>query len=175
MPAKAGHTRFLVPLRHPGPWQSDEDGEGLGERGPAVSPGDYRVRVTADSESATAELRVVMDPRTREIGVTGDDLQAQEALALRVRDLLSRANRLLARVEEAMAAASGAELERLEARHRRLTEREDHAYPQPMLVEQIEYLYGMVTAAAQAPGEDAFIRYEELLEAVEAEVAERAR
>jgi len=36
------------------------------------------------------------------------------------------------------------------------------SYPRPMLVSQIQYLYGMTTRADQLPGRDAYVRYEEL-------------
>lgn len=163
-PGQAGHTRFTIPLRHPGAWQDTPQGELLGERGPAVSPGAYQVRLTVDGQSSTRPLTVVMDPRVRESGVTAADLQEQESLALRVRDLSSRANRLLSAVEKAMAEASAENREGLQSLHRRLTEREDVSYPRPMLVEQIDYLYDMVTETPQKPGRDAGLRYTELLE-----------
>ncbi|MDX1600618.1 MAG: hypothetical protein R3191_03785, partial [Anaerolineales bacterium] len=85
-----------------------------------------------------------------------------------IRDHLTRANRMLARVEAAMDDATGEELERLESRQRRLTERDDISYPQPMLIEQISYLYAMVAGAAQKPGADAYERYEQLVEMTDA-------
>ncbi len=170
----AGHTRFTVPLQHPGPWQEGRDDGGpgadpdgaLSARGPAVAPGQYAVRVTADDWSQTRPLTVVMDPRTREIGVAEQDLEEQEQLALAVRDLLSRARQRLAGVEAALESASGLERQRLTALHEQLTARDTH-YPQPMLVEQIQYLYGMITDTAQKPGIDAFERYDELAEWME--------
>ena len=159
----------VSPLSHTGPWQRGRDGgAGLSARGPRVAPGAYRVRVTVDDGSATEELVVVQDPRTREIGVTDADLVAQEALALQVRDLMSRAARMLAAVESELEDATGEEMERLTSLHRQLTERDDISYPQPMLVEQIGYLYGMVAGAAQRPGEDAYERYEQLVAETEA-------
>ena len=40
---------------------------------------------------------------------------------------------------------------------------ENIAYPQPMLLDQIRYLYGMLTAADQPPGRDAYERFAELV------------
>jgi hypothetical protein len=163
---KAGHTRFTVPLTHPGPWQAgrDSDDEGrFSARGPAIAPGEYTVRVTADGWSQTRPLTVAMDPRARMIGITDTDLEAQEDLALKVRDLLSHATMHLAEVEEELETATGARRDRLMAMHEQLTERDTH-YPQPMLVEQIQYLYGMIASTPQRPGRDAFERYDELVE-----------
>ncbi len=162
--ARAGHTRFTVPLRHPGPWETPETRSApmADARGPSVSPGSYRLRVTADGVSATRDLTVVMDPRDAAIGVTVADLEAQESLALRVRDLQSRANELLWRVRQARTDATGEERTRLDAAERQLTEREDISYPQPMLIQQISYLYEMVAGSPQRPGEDGYRRYETL-------------
>jgi photosystem II stability/assembly factor-like uncharacterized protein len=174
VPGQAGHTRFTVPLRHPGPWRDGPQGPTLGERGPAVSPGNYEIRLTVDGRSSTRPLTVAMDPRVRETGVTTAQLQEQESLALRVRDLSSRANRLLSAVEEAQREAPARNRERLEALHRRLTERELISYPQPRLVEQIDYLNDMVTGTPQRPGRDALLRYAELLELTQSLEAELA-
>ena len=35
-------------------------------------------------------------------------------------------------------------------------------YPQPMLIDQLNYLRSMIDRADQRPGKDAYIRYEEL-------------
>jgi hypothetical protein len=192
VPRAAGHTRFILPLEHPGQWRpaSGSRPAGAGPGGPAVAPGEYRVRVSAAGWSATAPLLVTMDPRVREAGATAADLQAQEELALRVRDLASRAARLSARVDEAMRAAEatvrrigeeGAE-SGLEAGARLRTLREIRAlletddgvtYAQPMLSAQIQYLYGMVARGQHRPGGDAYARLAELaaeLERLEARV-----
>ena len=39
----------------------------------------------------------------------------------------------------------------------------DGPYPQPMLIDQTRYLASMINRVDQEPGEDAYIRYEELL------------
>jgi photosystem II stability/assembly factor-like uncharacterized protein len=173
VPAAEGHTRFILPLEHAGPWRDGGSGGTLADGGPALAPGRYSVRVTADGLSRTRPLTVVMDPRVERIGITASDLREQERLGLAVRDLLSRARQAVSRVEDAQRDAAGSESERLESLHRRLTERDDISYPQPMLVEQIEYLYDMVTGAPQKPGRDARERYDALaaeLEALEREI-----
>ena len=172
-PARQGHTRFVLPLRHPGAWTAGEGRPRLSGDGPAVAPGEYAVRVTAGDWTATRPLTVRMDPRVAAIGVTPEDLRAQERLALQVRDLLSRARYAVHRVEKALEAAEGEERTRLEAVHARLTARDDVAYPQPMLVEQIDYFYDMVTDAPQRPGRDAYERFETLaaeMDQAEAEI-----
>ena len=182
-----GHTRWILPLEHPGAWAPAAGGrpELLGGGGPALAPGRYRVRVSAGSWSETAPLVVEADPRVTALGVTAAGLEAQEALALDVRDLLGRARRLQATVESeiereeaalrragedgaAAGVAAGERLRRLREALTALRTEEGISYPQPMLVAQIGYLYGMVARGAQRPGADAFTRYEELRAQLEA-------
>jgi hypothetical protein len=89
---KAGLNRFTWDLRYPGA----EDFPGIvlwAARlvGPRAVPGTYRARLTVDGQPVgTEEFRVVTDPRLR---VTLADQQAQFALAMRVRDRTTDANR----------------------------------------------------------------------------------
>jgi hypothetical protein len=64
--------------------------------GPWVVPGDYTVRVTADGKSVAKAIRVLPDPRVND--VTVDDLRAQNALALKVRDAITAANSAVIRI-----------------------------------------------------------------------------
>jgi hypothetical protein len=91
-------NRFVWDLRHPG--AVDFPGMILwaaGTNGPRVPPGRYRVRLTVDGRAVGAEeFNVRIDPRLT--GVTQADLEAQSALALRVRDRTSDANRAVIRI-----------------------------------------------------------------------------
>ena len=71
---------------------ADAGGEGRAERGaagPFVAPGRYDVRLSVAGHDLRAELEVRADPRT---GASAADLDAQLALLLRLRDLVSVAN-----------------------------------------------------------------------------------
>ena len=75
----------------------DEEPAGEGSRfrrgqGPLVLPGTYTVTVIADGQRMSKPVQVKMDPR---IQITDDDLKAQLAAALSMRDLGSRVNHLL--------------------------------------------------------------------------------
>jgi photosystem II stability/assembly factor-like uncharacterized protein len=89
---KAGLNRFVWDLRYPGA----EDFPGIvlwAARlvGPRAVPGTYRVRLSVNGQPVgTEDFRVVPDPRVR---VTQADLQSQFALAMRVRDRTTDANR----------------------------------------------------------------------------------
>jgi photosystem II stability/assembly factor-like uncharacterized protein len=97
-PAKQGMNRFVWDLRHPG--VVDFPGMILwaaGTSGPRVAPGRYRVRLSVDGRAAgEQEFAVRIDPRLT--GITQADLEAQTALALRVRDRASDANRAVLRI-----------------------------------------------------------------------------
>lgn len=94
----AGLNRFTWDLRYPGAVTFDcmIIWGGAPERGPLALPGDYTVRVTAGSATATQPLRVRMDPRLK--GVTQQDLAEQFALATRIRDRVSAADSAVIRI-----------------------------------------------------------------------------
>ena len=171
LPAAAGHNRFIWDLSLPGAWSPQL--RAAGANGPMALPGDYQVRLIVDGRTAaTQPLRLRVDPRVEESGVTLADLQAQMELALRVRDLLTAARVASAQLDSALVRARAsnntAEITRLETlRSRMENEGGLVRYPQQMLASQIQYLYGLVTRADQRPGRDAFERYEELLRELE--------
>ena len=73
--------------------------EGFGgpARGPTVIPGTYTVTLSADGKSYTKTVTVESDPRS---DMTPAQLQAQLDAAMQLRDLSSRANRILASVDD---------------------------------------------------------------------------
>lgn len=162
--------RFVWDLSHPGAWHPDARRRGRG--GPTAVPGEYSVRLRAGEWSATRPLHVRMDPRVAEDGVTQADLEAQLALNLQIRDLLTRAGMAVARVERATAGGDGsAEVRRI---HAALVTSREGSYQQPMLLDQISYLYGMTSGADQRPGDQVYRRYEELNQEM-TEMEERIR
>ncbi|HEX5434102.1 MAG TPA: glycosyl hydrolase, partial [Candidatus Angelobacter sp.] len=85
IPASAGMNRYAwnlrwePPVQIPGAFYSDQ-----GPQGPLVMPGDYTVKLTVGNQSLTQPLKVVMDPRLKNVSVA--DLQSQFNLAVQVRD-----------------------------------------------------------------------------------------
>lgn len=65
-------------------------------RGPWAPPGTYRVRLTVDGQTREQDVRVLKDPRLRD--VTDADLQAQFDLARRISGKTSEANRTVSRI-----------------------------------------------------------------------------
>jgi hypothetical protein len=91
---KAGVQRAVWDLRYEGAnkIRGGKIDTGDPEEGPRVAPGTYTVRLTAAGQTVTAPLRVVSDPRG---DASPEDLEAQTALALRVRDDISKVTGLV--------------------------------------------------------------------------------
>jgi len=120
-----------------------------------------------DGQSQTRDFQVLLDPRVEEDGVTVADLQDQYDLALEIIAAMNDAGSTIDRLEEAMArAAEGSDVseELAEIEAALVTDPNDEisSYPQPMLADQLDYLYGNSTAADQKPGEDMYTRLEVL-------------
>ena len=161
VPKEQGLNRFIWDLAYPGP----RDGSGrAGAGGPMTVPGRYQVRLTANGATHTQPLVVREDPRVTKDGVTLADLRDQLDHNLRVRDLVSDANRAVTRVREArtrLRDASGAAadtLERVRAIEAKLVT-PPVRYSTPGLQAHITYLYGMTNQADQRVGRDAKERY----------------
>jgi hypothetical protein len=161
VPTQPGLNRFVWDLGYPGP----RDGAGrVGGGGPMAVPGRYQVRLTANGVTQTQPLALREDPRVAKDGVTLADLRDQLDHNLRVRDLVSDANRAAARVREAqerLRSASGAAADTLrkidEIAARLVTP--PIRYSAPGLQAHITYLYGMTNQADQRVGRDAKERY----------------
>lgn len=168
LPTEAGHHRIRWDLALPGPW--DAEASERGEDGPLATPGRYRLRLVADGRRESAALTIRIDPRLPKDGVSQADLVRQLGLNLRIRDALSQAKHAAARIDTAQRNLEGETAPRAERARRELGRLESRivtdptiqSYPQPMLIDQIDYLYGMTTAADQALGRDAFVRYRQV-------------
>jgi photosystem II stability/assembly factor-like uncharacterized protein len=170
-----GMHRFVWDLTVAGP-------EGSNRGGPRVVPGRYQARLTANGVSQTRTFQLMIDPRVAEDGVTQADLQDQFDISMEILALMTRAQGLVARLEGAMERSRGesgqearrtlAELEEIHAAL--VTDRSISSYPQPMLADQIQYLYSMLQTADQKPGRDAYERLEVRKREV-AELAQRMR
>jgi photosystem II stability/assembly factor-like uncharacterized protein len=95
--AKSGVQRAVWDLRYEGARKikGAKIDTGDPEEGPRVAPGTYTVRITGAGQTVTAPLRVVADPRG---DASAEDLAAQTALAVRVRDDISKVTDLVEQV-----------------------------------------------------------------------------
>jgi hypothetical protein len=152
--------RMTWDLRYPGAL----NGAGVeGGNGPAAVPGLYSVRLTAGALKQTQPLTVVEDPRILRDGISLEDLKAQFNHNMNVRDLVSDANKTVARLRSAqtkLKGATGAQLEQLtklnELAAKLITS--PIRYSEPKLLTHITYLYSMTNGADQRPGKDAVDR-----------------
>jgi len=173
LPAKAGLNRFTWDLRVPGPWQSRTRPEG--PNGPVVPPGRYQARITSSASSwtSTQPLTVVEDPRVLQTGVTQAELDEQYEHNLRVRELVSDANRAVARIRAAQQALRGDpnKLDRLNTIAGKMITPAIR-YSKPELQTHITYLYSLTNGPDQKIGQDAVDRYQVLRKELDARIAE---
>ncbi len=171
----AGMHRFTWDLRYPGPWMSRTRPQST--NGPVAVPGQYSVRLTAGSWTATQPFTVIEDPRVTKSGVTTGQLREQFNHNIQVRDMASAVNKAVARVRAAQASmrdSAGGAGDTLT----KLNELASHLitpairYSQPQLQTHILYLYGMTNATDQKIGQDAIDRYEALRKELDQRLAE---
>jgi hypothetical protein len=175
LPAAQGLNRFVWDFAYPGPW--DANAQRSGRNGPLAPPGIYSVRVTRGDWSATQPLEIRIDPRLARDGLTAADMREQLDHNLRVRNMVTEVNQMVARLQRAkrpLQGRSGAAadtLQRLTALEAKLVT-PPIRYSQPGLQAQIGYLYTLTTRADQKVGRDAVERYGVLRRELNARVAE---
>ncbi len=166
--ATKGLHRFAWDMTHAGAWHSNE--RYRFQNGPLVAPGQYTARLSVGEVTQEQTFTLTLDPRMEASGLTIADLQKQEELALKVVALLTEARKMEQSLQKqhkdlskkkALTDAEQAKLRALEATLKTL-QTEDGTYMQPMLIDQIAYLYYVVSGNGQTPGKDALDRFEEL-------------
>lgn len=158
-----GLNRFVWDLTVEGP-------NGAARGGPMVVPGDYTARLTVDGVVSERSFEVMIDPRVAADGVTLADLQAQFDLGIQIRTAIEDADATIERLrgaQERVAEGTDIERELKEIQDALVTDRTITSYPQPMLRDQLNYLYGNSQRADQEPGADQFERLEVLVNELE--------
>ena len=146
------------------------------QAGILAPPGSYQARLKVGTTTQTQPLTVVIDPNVAADGVTVADLKEQYEHNLRMRQLVSDANQLAARVRDAQARAKGesgpaSRALQVDAIAAKLFT-EPVRYGKPGLQAHITYLAGMTTGADQKIGRDALERYATLRKDLDALSAE---
>ena len=135
-----------------------------------AAPGAYQARLRVGDWTEVVSFEARMDPRIVKEGyVSAEDVTGQVSLALKARDALSRARLAASRLEKALESASDgqkAALEQIDEDLNTVSRR----YSQPMLVDQIAYLYQNLDRADQRAGRDAVERYESLASQLEEQI-----
>ncbi len=162
--AKPGLNRFQWDLRHAGPWLKDV--RRRYQNGPIAAPGTYTVNLTLNNTVLEQTFELISDPRVLESGVTQSHIEEQINLQKKISAFISEVQRYQTSLEEEAKSLKAANnttdrLKKVEAAISHL-KTGDGAYPQPMLNDQILYLYNMIGDADQIPGKEAELRLEEL-------------
>jgi photosystem II stability/assembly factor-like uncharacterized protein len=174
-----GFNRFTWDLRYPGPW-NPATRAAAPTGGATAVPGRYRARLTVGTVTMERPFTVAIDPRNAKDGVTVADLAEQHAVGMRVRDMVSEANQLVARVRDAkrrLTNATGAAADTL----RMVTALEAKLvtppvrYSKPELQTHIQYLYSLTNQADQKIGRDVIQRAAVLRRELDALAAEGRR
>ena len=162
-----GLHRFIWDMRYPGPWNAQTRTNAAGG-GPTAVPGKYTAEISAGSGNAVSRgFNLLPDPRIVNDGVTVAVMKEQFDVAMRVRDLVSEANMLAARIRDAkrrLGSATGAAadtLRRINAVEARLITPAIR-YSKPELLTHITYLYSVTNQADQKLGRDVTERYDAL-------------
>lgn len=157
--SKKGLNRFSWDMTMTGAWHKQKNRRY--RSGPMVKTGTYTIDLTVDGTTLSQSLEIKMDPRNESGIVSADDIGKQVDLQLKVRDLLSEVRKLeddLSKKEkEANDTDKGKITEALEK-----LKTQEGIYMQPMISDQVSYLYSMLNRADQVPGKDAYDRFEEL-------------
>ncbi len=161
--AEAGLNRFHWDMSWRGAWRTSKDGsKDAGDSfddGPMIAPGSYTVRLSVGDMVSEAPLSIVMDPRSVANGISAAIVTDQVAFLRRTTELLDRARRLAAALEEERKAVDD-DSPRAVAIDTALAKlvTEEGNYQLPTLIDQVDYLYDMLKEADQAPGQDAVAR-----------------
>jgi len=167
--ADPGMNRFRWSMKHFGAWTKDV--EDRFQDGPLARPGTYTLKLAAGGVVSEQSFELVTDPRVLAQRTTLNDIDEQVDFELAVVDLLSDVRHFERQVEGEHDALEGKSEELDPADAGRLllvtdvldqVRTADIIYPQPMLTDQVSYLYEMVSNADQAPGVEAADRLAEL-------------
>ncbi|MBX2822929.1 MAG: glycosyl hydrolase [Rhodothermaceae bacterium] len=149
--------------------------------GPLAEPGTYIATLSVGEQSFVRSFELMLDPRLAQDGVTPADVEAQTLLSLQVRDRISDIRRIGKQIQalrrkvtqvvadadnEAVPSTEGAdileELNRIEGALIQTQKGKVGAQHKPKLMRQLTYLYSMLQVADQSPGEDAYVRLEDI-------------
>jgi len=166
---EAGMNRFRWNMKHLGAWHEEDDDRF--KNGPLAKPGAYTVRLTVGDDVSEQSFELMVDPRVLQQGTSLADISAQVDLSLQIIELLSEARKLEKQLTNEQEELESKGDEKSESEQQRLEQVEsvledlktaDIVYPQPMLTDQISYLFNMINTADQAPGKEAEDRFEVL-------------
>ena len=153
MSLNPGMHRIKWDMKMNGAWDKKESKRY--SKGPLASAGDYKLKLMIDGKEHTETVKLINDPRVTD--VSQDEMDIQQATIKEIITLLSKVRKMAAQLEESIEKSEGREKERLE-KAKDLLVQKDGNYTKPMMISQINYLYGIVNKADQLPGQDVINR-----------------
>ena len=152
---KSGINRFNWDMRHRGSWSKNK--RFSFRNGPMVKPGKYKVIFNIDGISYSQDFEILTDPRLSDI--SGDDYNEQEELLLEIRDFMTEV-RMFENMVESKMKKKKKNIDLISVSKELNTQ--EGTYMRPMLIDQIRYLQSMLSRADQKPGNDAYMRLNDL-------------
>ena len=159
MTIKKGLNRFRWDLRHHGISGKDKK---KNIKGPLIKPGNYQIQLSLDNEVFLKNnLEVYKNPNSDVLNSKLVELEKfQLKLIKKIKEAIQFADKLVTLSNDKKISRKKSEL--LNEIIRDLVT-EDGPYMQPMLIDQLKYLYNMVSRADQILGKDAYNRFDELI------------
>ncbi|MEO2084963.1 MAG: hypothetical protein ABGW65_05505, partial [Marinoscillum sp.] len=155
---KQGINRFHWNMRHKGSWHNNVSRSY--RNGPLVKPGNYRVVMQIDDKKFEKKFSVLPDPRLSHIN--DDTYVEQENFLLETTSLLSDLRQFEFKLNnELKNNNNNKRVKQLKLIKNKISIKEG-PYMQPMLINQLSYLMSMLSRADQKPGNDAYIRLDEI-------------
>jgi photosystem II stability/assembly factor-like uncharacterized protein len=159
-PAKPGLNRLSWDMRAgTGAETQPQRGPRLG---PLVPPGKYELRLKVATEIQAQPLEIVPDPRLALDGVTTAHLQEQYQFNMRLVETIARARRLVTSIDGSLKSGTDAARQQSFRALRARLVTAGGAYPQPMLIDQLQNILRMTSQADQRVGREAYTRFEDL-------------
>jgi len=152
-----GMHRIKWDMKQKGAWDKKESKRYT--RGPLALAGEYKIKLMIDGTAYTESVTLINDPRVED--VTSQDLKIQQETTLQIIDLLSKTRKMAAQLDEAIEASEGKDKIRLQEAYDLLVQK-DGNYTKPVMISQVNYLYGIVNKADQLPGNDVIVRLAQL-------------
>lgn len=161
---RTGLNRFHWDMKHTGPWA--KEARRRYQNGAIAAPGTYKVRLTCGDQILEKDFELIIDPRVKESGVSESDIKIQVLMQQKIGALVSSSQRLLESLEKESKLQDSASPHTDRQKNIEIAlgqlKTAGGAYPQPMLVDQISYLYNVINDADQLPGLEVEKQFEEL-------------
>jgi len=130
---------------------------------PKVSPGTYEIVMSVTEEVHKQKLEYELHPDFDITGITIADLKKQEELSLKIAQLISDIEQRIKDLKYKLDNIKDSNESEVIRKKLKKLKKEPRRYDEPQLIDHAKYLYEMITDAHQAPGQDAYERYKELL------------